>query len=61
MSYYGITNDFASATKTSKDTILLTPHNQYLGTELNDEKFEKLYAMYLGLLLMQYNEDCKNN
>lgn len=59
MSAYTLTSDIASITKTSKDTLLIKPHNQYFGTELSDDKLNKLYAMYCGLLIMQYAEDCE--
>ena len=57
MSAYAVTSDIASITKTSKDTLMIKPHNKYAGTELDDEKLNKLYATYCGLLLMQYVED----
>lgn len=60
MSAYAVTSDIASITKNSRDTLLVKPHNQYVGTELSDEKLNKLYAMYCGLLMMQYAEDCEN-
>ena len=59
MSAYGITSDFCSVTKTSKDTLLLKPNTMYIGTELDDDKLNKLYGMYCGLLMMQYSEDCE--
>lgn len=60
MSAYGITSDFCSVTKTSKDTIILKPNNMYIGTELDDYKLNKLYELYSALLIVQYGEDCKN-
>jgi len=60
MSAYAITSDIASVTKTSKDTIMIKPHSKYVGTELDDDKFDKLYATYCGLLMMQYQEDCEH-
>lgn len=60
MSAYGVTSDIASITKTSKDTLIIKPHNQYVGTELSDDKLDKLYGMYCGLLLIQYAEDCES-
>lgn len=60
MSAYAVTSEIASITKTSKDTLIIKPYNQYVGTELSDDKLDKLYAMYCGLLMMQYAEDCKS-
>lgn len=60
MSVYAVTSEIASITKTSKDTLIIKAHNQYVGTELSDDKLNKLYGMYIGLLLMQYAEDCES-
>ena len=56
-----VTSDFASVAKKSKYTILLKPKNQYANTELNNDRFNKLYSFYVGLLLEQYAEDIGQN
>ena len=57
MSAHTITSDFATFTKMSKDTIMIKPGDYFSGTELNDEKLNKLYSVYCDLLVKQYNEN----
>lgn len=57
MSTFTITSDLAGVTKKTKDTISIQPHNQYIGTELNDERFRELYVCYCNLMLEQYADD----
>lgn len=59
MGAFGITNDICSVTKTSKSTLVITPHNQYCNTELDDNRLSKLWCYYVSLLTSQYKEDCE--